>query len=142
MSCTAEVESRTEEGSSSYTVLSPSSVKLFRRVWRMQLASRPSSHGPEGLQLLILVSQDILAAGSKPCMFSGTVNKQYTFPCRVIRKLKRLCHEIKEGDGCLEYTENGHLIGVLWKALEACKTGTLQVKKCLVPFGKRVAFRH
>ena len=63
-----------------------SSVPVCKSVpgWgqRMQLASEPPSVGPEGLQLLTLASQGILSAGSKPCLFSGAVSKQYYSPVR------------------------------------------------------------
>ena len=69
MSCVAEVESRTEDGSFASTVRSPPSARAPEGQV-MHLAFEPPSHGSEGLQLLMLVSQGILAAGSKPFMFS------------------------------------------------------------------------
>lgn len=76
VSCLAEVESRTEGSSFGSAVLNPPSTEVLLVGKRMQLASESPSFSPKWLQLLILVSQGILAAGGKRCVFSGAVSKQ------------------------------------------------------------------
>ena len=75
VSCLAEVESRTEDSSFGSIVLSPPSAKVLLGCRQCSWPLSLPHISPEGLQLLILVSQGILSAGSKPCVFSGVVSK-------------------------------------------------------------------